>query len=132
MFVIYNVFSITAAQRQRENALLRAIGASRRQVTWTMLLEAPWSASSARLPGWSAAIGLAIGIRKLLDALDYSHPVREDSRWSRRPWRITIVAGVAASLIAAIVPAIGAGRVPPVAAMGETAFERTGVACAAG
>src|SRR4029453_19244339 len=39
-FVIYNVFSITAAQRRRENALLRAIGASSRQVTRSMLVEA--------------------------------------------------------------------------------------------
>jgi len=38
-FVIYNVFSITAAQRQRENALLRAVGAQRRQVTRAMLIE---------------------------------------------------------------------------------------------
>ena len=39
-FVIYNVFSITTAQRQRENALLRAVGASRRQVTTALLVEA--------------------------------------------------------------------------------------------
>ena len=74
MFVIYNVFSITAAQRQRENALLRAIGASRRQVTWAMLIESAVIGLLGSIAGLFGGIGLALGIRNLLDALDYSHP----------------------------------------------------------
>ncbi len=125
MFVIYNVFSITAAQRQRENALLRAIGASRRQVTWTLLIESAVIGLLGSIVGLFGGIGLALGIRKLLDALDYSIPARG---LALEPFTValTIVAGTAASLIAAIAPAIGAGRVPPVAAMVDTAFERTG------
>jgi len=125
MFVIYNVFSITAAQRQRENALLRAIGASGRQVTWTLLIESLVVGLVGSVAGLFGGIGLAVGIRNLLDALDYSIPARG---LALEPFTIvlTIVSGTAASLIAAIAPAIGAGRVPPVAAMADTAFERTG------
>ena len=125
MFVIYNVFSITAAQRQRENALLRAIGASRRQVTWTLLIESAVVGLFGSIAGLFGGIGLALGIRNLLDALDYSIPARG---LALEPFTValTIIAGTAASLIAAIAPAIGAGRVPPVAAMADTAFERTG------
>ncbi len=125
MFVIYNVFSITAAQRQRENALLRAIGASRRQVTWTLLIESAVVGLFGSIAGLFGGIGLAIGIRNLLDALDYSIPARG---LALEPFTValTIVAGTAASLIAAIAPAIGAGRISPVAAMADTAFERTG------
>ena len=125
MFVIYNVFSITTAQRQRENALLRAIGASRRQVTWTLLIESVVIGLFGSIVGLFGGIGLALGIRNLLDALDYSIPARG---LALEPFTValTIVAGTVASLIAAIAPAIGAGRVPPVAAMADTAFERTG------
>jgi putative ABC transport system permease protein len=125
MFVIYNVFSITAAQRQRENALLRAIGASRRQVTWALLIESAVVGLLGSVAGLFGGIGLALGIRSLLDALDYSIPARG---LALEPFTVvlTIVAGTAASLIAAIAPAIGAGRVAPVAAMVDTAFERTG------
>lgn len=125
MFVIYNVFSITAAQRQRENALLRAIGASRRQVTWTLLIESAVIGLLGSIAGLAGGIGLAVGIRSLLEAIDYSIPARG---LALEPFTValTIIAGTAASLIAAIAPAIGAGRVPPVAAMADTAFERTG------
>ncbi len=125
MFVIYNVFSITAAQRQRENALLRAIGASRRQVTWTLLIESVVVGLLGSIAGLFGGIGLALGIRNLLDALDYSIPARG---LALEPFTValTIIAGTAASLLAAIAPAIGAGRVPPIAAMVDTAFERTG------
>ncbi|MEY2581202.1 MAG: putative transport system permease protein, partial [Ilumatobacteraceae bacterium] len=125
MFVIYNVFSITAAQRQRENALLRAIGASSRQVTWTLLIESAIIGLLGSIAGLFGGIGLALGIRNLLDSLNYSIPARG---LALEPFTValTIIAGTAASLIAAIAPAVGAGRVPPVAAMADTAFERTG------
>jgi putative ABC transport system permease protein len=125
MFVIYNVFSITAAQRQRENALLRAIGASRRQVTWALLIESAVIGLLGSIAGLAGGIGLAVGIRSLLEAIDYSIPARG---LALEPFTValTIISGTAASLIAAIAPAIGAGRVPPVAAMADTAFERTG------
>lgn len=124
-FVIYNVFSITTAQRQRENALLRAVGASRRQVTTALLVEGLVVGVVGSMLGLVGGIGLAIGVRELLDALGYSLPAR-GLELTGTTVAITIIAGVLATLAAAAVPARRAGRVPPVAAMVDTAFERTG------
>jgi putative ABC transport system permease protein len=125
MFVIYNVFSITAAQRQRENALLRALGASRRQITATMMTEALVVGLIGSLLGLVGGIGLASGIKSLLNALDYVIPARGLAVESRTV-AITLLAGTAASLVAALGPAIGAGRVPPVAAMSDAVLEKVG------
>lgn len=122
MFVIYNVFSITAAQRQRENALLRALGASRRQVTWTLLAEAAVVGLVGSLLGLLGGVALASGIKSLLAALDYDIPAR-GLALETPTVVITLVAGLAASLVAALGPAIGAGRVPPVAAMSDAVIE---------
>src|SRR6195952_5015597 len=65
-FIIFNVFSISAAQRQRENALLRAIGASRSQVTKSLLVEALVVGIGGSLIGFAAGIGLAFAILWLL------------------------------------------------------------------
>ncbi len=124
-FVIYNVFSITTAQRQRENALLRAVGASRRQVTSAMLVEAVAVGLLGSLFGLAGGIGLAVGIRDLLGALNYSIPAN-GLELTTATVVVTLVAGLSATLVAAVAPAIRAGRVPPVAAMAESAFERTG------
>jgi putative ABC transport system permease protein len=83
MFVIYNVFSITTAQRQRERAAA-PIGASRRQVTWTLLIESVVIGLFGSIVGLFGGIGLALGIRNLLGALDYSIP-RAVWRSSRSP-----------------------------------------------
>ena len=122
-FVIYNVFSISAAQRQRENALLRAIGASRRQVTWALLIEAVVIGLFGSLVGLLGGIGLALGVRNLLDAVGYSIPAR-GLALETRTVVITIAAGMITTLVAALAPALAAGRVPPVAAMADTAFEK--------
>lgn len=122
-FVIYNVFSITAAQRQRENALLRAIGASRRQVTLAMLAETLTVGVVGSLLGLLGGIGLAIGIRAGLEAFGFVIPSRGLSlRWITPV--IAVGAGVLATLVAGLSPAIASGRVPPVAAMAATSYER--------
>ncbi|MFM2076784.1 MAG: hypothetical protein RJA49_674, partial [Actinomycetota bacterium] len=123
MFVIYNVFSITAAQRQRENALLRALGASRRQITWAMLIEAAVVGLAGSLLGLFGGMGLASGIKALLSALNYDIPARGLAVESTTVV-VTLVAGLLASLVAALGPAIGAGRVPPVAAMSDAVLEK--------
>ena len=125
MFVIYNVFSIIAAQRQRENALLRALGASRRQVTWSLLIESLVVGVFGSGLGMVAGVGLASGIKSLLNALDYVIPAR-GLAIEPRTIVITLLAGTVASVLAAIGPAVGAGRVPPVAAMGDAVLERVG------
>ncbi len=125
MFVIFNVFSITAAQRQRENALLRALGASRRQITWSMMIEAVVVGVFGSLLGLFGGIGLAAGIKALLNALDYSIPAR-GLAVEPRTVIVTLLAGTIATVLAAIGPAIGAGRIPPVAAMSDAILERVG------
>ena len=125
MFVIYNVFSITAAQRQRENALLRALGASRRQVSTAMLLESLVVGVLGSVAGLVAGVGLAAGVKALLDSLGYVIPAR-GLVLTGSTAAVTIVAGTIASILAAVGPAVGAGRVPPVAAMGEAVLERVG------
>ncbi len=125
MFVIYNVFSITAAQRQRENALLRALGASRRQITWSMLIEALFVGLAGSLIGLVGGVGLASGIKALLNAFDFVIPAR-GLAIEMRTIVITLLAGTFASVLAAVGPAIGAGRVPPVAAMSDAILEKVG------
>lgn len=122
-FVIYNVFSITAAQRRREHALLRAVGASRRQVTRLMLGEALAVGIVGSLLGLVGGIGLAIGIRELLGVLGFGIPAR-GLAVEQSTVVITLAAGLVTTFVAALVPALTAGRISPVAAMADTAFER--------
>ena len=122
-FVIYNVFSITAAQRRRENALLRAIGASRRQVTRMMLAEAVAVGLLGSLAGLVGGAGLAVGIQNLLNAFGFGVPSRTLAITATTV-AITMFAGLATTLLAAIVPAVASGRIAPVAAMNESAFEQ--------
>lgn len=122
-FVIYNIFSITAAQRQRENALLRALGASRRQVTVAMLGEALSVGLIGALAGFVGGIGLAMGIRALLNALDFTLP-SSGLAVTGTTLAVTVFAGVATALIAGVAPAIASGRIPPIAALVDTSYER--------
>jgi putative ABC transport system permease protein len=121
-FVIYNVFSISAAQRQRENALLRAIGASRKQVTRAMLIESVAVGVVGSMIGLVAGIGLSSGLSALLKALNVDIPssglvVNQGTIVS------TIVIGSVVTVLSAILPARRAGKVPPLAAMRATALE---------
>lgn len=122
-FVIYNIFSITAAQRQRETALLRAVGASRRQVTWAMLTEAGVVGLIGSLLGLIGGVGLALGIRALLNALDFSLPA-SGLEVTGSTVAVTVLAGSVTALLAGLAPALASGRVPPIAALGDVAFER--------
>jgi ABC-type lipoprotein release transport system permease subunit len=78
-FVIYNVFSISAAQRQRENALLRAIGASKKQVTRAMLIESVVVGLFGSAIGLFAGIGLSKGTQCITQCCRH----RSSDRWAR-------------------------------------------------
>ena len=121
-FVIYNVFSISAAQRQRENALLRAIGASKKQVTRAMLIESVVVGLFGSVIGLFAGIGLSKALSALLKAAGIDLPsgglVVPSSAVIN-----TIVVGMIVTITSAWLPARRAGRVPPLAAMRETAIE---------
>ena len=121
-FVIYNVFSISAAQRQRENALLRAIGASKKQVTRAMLIESVVVGLFGSTVGLIAGIGLSKALSALLKAASIDLP-SGGLVVPRSAIINTIVIGLIVTVASAWLPARRAGKVPPLAAMRETAIE---------
>lgn len=124
-FVIYNVFSISAAQRQRENALLRAIGASKRQITSAMLVEAVVVGIVGSAVGMIAGIGLSQGLSAMLRALSIDLPSGGLTVPSSAITQ-TLIVGTIVTLASALLPARRAGKVPPLAAMRDTAIETAG------
>ncbi|HEX6421221.1 MAG TPA: FtsX-like permease family protein [Acidimicrobiales bacterium] len=124
-FIIFNTFFITVAQRTRENALLRAIGASRRQVLAAVLVEALAIGLLASVVGVVAGLAVAAGLKALLDAFGISLPAG-GIVVTARTIVTGLVAGLAVTLVAAISPARKAGKVPPVAAMRDVSASSTG------
>lgn len=124
-FVIYNVFSISAAQRQRENALLRAIGASKGQISRAMLVESLAVGLVGSIAGLFGGVGLSMGLTALLKALDIDIP-STGLVVTTSTIVTTIVVGMLVTVASAFLPALRAGRVPPLAAMRATALETAG------
>ncbi len=119
-FLIVNTFSILVAQRSRELALFRAIGASRRQVAGSVLLEAGVVGFVGSAIGVGLGILLAIAIKAVFAriGLDLS---QNELVLRPRTVLVALVVGVVVTLVAAYLPARRAGRVPPVAAMRDDA-----------
>ena len=124
-FIIYNSFSILVAQRSKEMALLRAIGASRRQVLGSVLLEAIVVGLIASLAGLAAGVGVAAGLKALLSGLGIDIPAG-GVVLSGRTVVMSLVAGLGVTVASALFPARKASKVPPIAAMRDTAVEPTG------
>lgn len=122
-FIIYNTFSILVAQRSREMALLRAIGASRRQVTNSVLLEAFVVGTLAAVLGLGAGIGVAAGLKALLDVIGFDIPAT-GMVLTGNTVIVSLVVGIVISLVAAWFPARRAAKVAPIAAMRDVAVER--------
>lgn len=125
-FIIYNVFSISAAQRQRENALLRAIGANRSQITRSLFTEAFIVGLGGSIVGCVAGVGLAATILALLNAVGFG-PGSSTLIIGATGFVATLAVGTVVTLGCAIVPALRAGRVPPLAAMRDVAIDRSAV-----
>jgi putative ABC transport system permease protein len=117
-FIIYNTFSMIVAQRQRELALLRAIGAERRQVRRSVVFEAALIGILGSALGLAGGIGLAYGLHALLDALNLGLP-SGGLVMGARTVIVTILLGTVVTLLAAYTPARRAARIAPVAAMRE-------------
>ena len=120
-FVIFNTFSITVAQRTREFATLRTIGASRRQVLGSVILESLVIGLLASLVGLALGVLLAEGIQALFKSLGRRLPDAPTA--SSRPgrWSSRSLVGMGITLLAGLFPAIRATRVPPIAAVREGA-----------
>jgi putative ABC transport system permease protein len=116
LFIILNTFSMLVARRTRELALLRAIGASKAQITWSVVGEALILGVVGGALGVALGIGVAAGLRGLLAAIGIDLPAG-DLVIEPRTVIVGLVAGVIATLIGAYFPARRASRVPPVAAM---------------
>ncbi|MCB0978449.1 MAG: ABC transporter permease [Acidimicrobiales bacterium] len=121
-FIISNTFSILFAQRTKELALLRAIGATRRQVLTSSLTEAAMIGAISSIVGFLAGIGLAAGALALLDALGVDLP-RTNLLVTPATAVKVFATGVIVTLVSAAMPAIRATRVPPIAALRSTAVE---------
>ena len=113
-FVIFNTLSITVAQRTREFATLRTLGASRKQVMRSVVIEGLVIGLLASVIGLFAGFGLA----KLLTALGGDLP-EAGMVFALRTVLVSLALGTAITLLASIMPALRATRVPPIAAVRE-------------
>lgn len=119
-FVIANTLSITIAQRTRELATLRTLGASRRQVLMSVLLEALVIGIVASISGLFLGLALAKGLNALFVHFGLNLP-QAGTVFATRTIVVALLVGIVVTLLAALRPAIRATRVPPISAVREGA-----------
>jgi putative ABC transport system permease protein len=119
-FIIFNTFSITVAQRTKEFALLRTMGASRRQVLRSVLLEALIIGLGASILGLLVGLGAAKGLNEMFKAFGADLP-QSGLVFKTRTIIVGLLVGTIVTLVASLAPARRATRVPPLAAMREEA-----------
>src|SRR5512133_2289235 len=117
-FVIANSLSITIAQRTREYATLRTLGASRRQVLRSIVVEALVVGITASVVGLFLGLLLAKGLFKLFDAVGFTLP-NSGLTFLTRTIIVSLLVGILVTLLASLRPALRATRVPPIAAVRE-------------
>ena len=115
-FTIFNTLSITVAQRSREFGLLRMVGAARRQVLGSVMLEALAIGLLASALGLAAGFGIAKGLDAVFDSMDLSLP-DAGMVFAGRTVLVSMLVGTLVTLVAGLIPAWRATRVPPVAAL---------------
>ncbi len=121
-FTILNTFSIIVGQRTRELALLRIVGASRRQVFRSVLGEAAVVGLVSSLVGLGLGVLAAFGLEKLLSGFGVTLPTGS-LVFEPRTVIVCLVVGVGVTLVSAISPARRAVRIAPVAAVSDQATE---------
>ncbi len=119
-FIIFNTFNIVVTQRNRELALFRALGASRRQVMASVLIEATVIGLVASIGGVLLGILLAIGLKAVMAGIGLKLPATALVVASRTVI-VSLVLGTGITLVAAVAPSRRASRIAPVAALRETA-----------
>ncbi len=117
-FVIANSLSITIAQRTRELATLRTLGATRRQVRRSIVVEGLAIGALASVVGIGVGLGLGVGLFKLFDAVGFTLP-NNGLVLHTRTVIVAIVVGIGVTVLASLRPATRATRVPPIAAVRE-------------
>src|SRR5262249_52663457 len=119
-FVIANSLSITIAQRTRELATLRTLGASRRQVLTSIFVESSVMGVLASIVGVLVGFALALGLFKLFDAVGFTLP-NNGLVIRTRTIVVAMLVGTLVTVLASLRPALRATRVPPIAAVREGA-----------
>jgi putative ABC transport system permease protein len=117
-FVIANSLSITIAQRTREFATLRTLGASRRQIRLSVLVESLVTGVLASVVGLALGVALAKGLFALFNALGFLLP-NNGLPFAPRTIIVSLLVGVLVTVVASLRPAFRATRVPPIAAVRE-------------
>jgi putative ABC transport system permease protein len=115
-FIIWNTFTMTVAQRSREIALVRAVGATRGQVRRCLLTEATLLGLGASALGLGVGIGVAKGLAALMSAIGFDLPTTAPVVQPRTVW-IALAVGTVVTLVAALAPARRATKVLPVEAL---------------
>ncbi|OKJ05237.1 FtsX-like permease family protein [Kitasatospora sp. CB01950] len=121
-FTIHNTFAIVTAQRTRENALLRALGASRRQVLGTTLGEALTLGLLASALGLLGGFGVAAGLKALFAAIGFTLPTG-GTVVKPATVLLPLLVGTLVAAGSALAPALRAARTAPLAALRETAVD---------
>jgi putative ABC transport system permease protein len=119
-FIIFNMFSITVAQRIREIAMLRTLGASRKQILWSVLLEALTTGLIGTIIGIFAGLLIALGINALFDAVGFGLP-STSPQLATTGLVLGLVVGLGVTLFSALIPAVRATKIPPMAGLREGA-----------
>jgi putative ABC transport system permease protein len=125
LFIIYNTFSIVVAQRVREFALLRAVGASSKQIKRSVRVEATIVGFVASAIGFGAGVLLFLGLIKLVPQFS---SLLGDVGVRISPFAViqVLVSGTIITVLSSIVPSWRAGRTKPIAALRESAIDTTG------
>ena len=123
-FLIFNTFSITVAQRTREFAMLRTLGANRRQILTSVVAEAFLIGLGAAIVGVLAGIAFAPAIGALFDAVGIDLP-DSGTVIATRTIVVGLVLGTGLTVLASLLPALRATRVPPVSGLRDGAVPAT-------
>ncbi len=123
-FLIFNTFSITVAQRTREFAMLRTLGANRRQILSSVIAEAFITGLGASIVGLLAGIAFANVIGALFEGLGIDLP-NTGTVVEPRTVIVCLIAGTLLTVLAALLPALRATRVPPVSGLRDGAVPAT-------
>ena len=115
-FLIFNTFSITVAQRISEFGMLRTLGASRRQILTTVIVEALAIGLFGAIVGIGAGFLIALLLQALLEAFEIDLPTTSLVMESRTVV-VSLLVGVLVTLVSSLIPALRSTRVPPIAAL---------------
>lgn len=119
VFIIFNTFTVLVAQRTRELALLRALGAGRGQVLGAVVGEAALVGLIAGVVGLLGGVLVAAGLRALIQVLSGGGLVTVSLQIQPRTVVVSMIVGFVVTVLAATWPAVRASRIPPVAAMSD-------------